>query len=78
MLLVTRENRQHEGYNPPGGSSTSMETTHETPSTARPGLEPARETVGVQLVTDDGTVDVSLPRLYAATMGTALTEYAGQ
>ena len=36
------------------------------------------KTVGMRLVTDDGTVDVSLPRLHAATMGTALTEYAGQ
>jgi hypothetical protein len=30
----------------------------------------------LRLVTDQGTVDVSLPRVQAATMGTALTEYA--
>ena len=34
--------------------------------------------VVMRLVTDQGSMDVSLPRVQAATMATALSEYAGQ
>jgi len=45
-----------------------------------PALDLSRhgKNVVMRLVTDQGSMDVSLPRVQAATMATALSEYAGQ